>query len=62
MVGEHLGNEEGVDSRRMYFLWRVSRGWDRKEGTLGVKCASGEGVGEDGRFRGIFKVLGEYST
>jgi hypothetical protein len=45
----------------MYFLWRVSRGWDRKEGTR-VECASGKRVGEDGRFLGIFEVLGECST
>jgi hypothetical protein len=62
MMGEILGDEEGEDSRRVYFLCRVSRGWDRKEGMRGVECASGKGVGEDGRFRGIFKVLGECST
>jgi len=57
IVGEHLGDEEGEDSRMVYFLWRVSKVWDRKEGMRG-ECASGAGVGEDGRFRGIFKLLG----
>jgi hypothetical protein len=47
-VGEHLGDDEGEDSRRVYFLCRVSRGRSRKEGMRGVEGASGEGVGEGG--------------
>ena len=53
MVGEHMGDEEGEDSRRVYFFWRVSRGWFRKKGMRGIE--RGKGVGEDGRFRGMFK-------
>jgi len=36
-VGEHLGGDEGEDSRRVYFLCKVSTGRSRKEGTRGVE-------------------------
>jgi hypothetical protein len=51
MVGEHLGDEGGEDSRMVYFLWRDSRGWFRKEGMRGI--GRGKRVGEEGRFRGM---------